>query len=365
MVDWRDKLQTYGSGLKAYERHLSALAMIGGFGFDCLTYGRVDHAVTQTLLLVYIAVAGATILLLQYLETHDEFVSPWVPKLRGLLPAVTQFAFGSLWSAFLVFYARSGVLVSTWPFFLILLAIFIGNELLRSYHSRLIFTAILLAFALISYAIFMVPVFTHTIGVRTFLCSGAAAMGVFAVFLWGIFVLGRARFRAAARPLLAGSLAVFVAINGLYFLGVLPPLPLAMQKSGVYTSIERAGGRYFVKGEMQAWQTWLGEPYRIHVEKGDSVYLFSAVFAPIRLSTRVQHVWQRYDTAEKRWVTVLTKSYRIFGGRKKGYRGYTRKVDPQPGLWRVDVQMVDGRLIGRTKFVVLRGKPSSVTTVAE
>ena len=363
MINWRGTLRRYGSQLKTYERHLSALAMIGGFVFDSLSYGRLDHAVTQTLLLVYIAVAAATILLLQYLETHDEIQKPWAVKLRGLLPAVTQFAFGSLWSAFLVFYARSGVLASSWPFFFILVAIFVGNEVLRSYHSRLIFTSILLAFALLSYAIFMVPVFTHTIGVRTFLCSGLAAAGVFTLFLWGIHTLGRARFTTARRPLLIGSLAVFAVVNGLYFLDVLPPLPLAMQNTGVFTSIRHVGPRYYVKGEMQSWKTWFGEPYRVHIKKGDEVYLFSAVFAPIRLSTRVRHVWQRYDEAEERWVTVLTKSYRIFGGRKNGYRGYTQESDPKPGLWRVDVQTVDGRLIGRTKFEVIRGKAAGVITV--
>lgn len=365
MIDWRGKLQAYGSGLKTYERHLSALAMIGGFVFDSLSYGRLDHAVTQTLLLVYIAVAAVTILLLQYLETHEEYQSAYAVKLRGLLPAATQFAFGSLWSAFLVFYARSGVLASSWPFFIILLAIFIGNEVLRSYHSRLIFTADLLAFALLSYAIFMVPVFTHTIGVRTFLGSGVAAAGVFFVFLCMTYFLDRARWRLVRRPLLIGAVAIFAVIDGLYFLDVLPPLPLAMQKAGVYTAAKKVGVQYFLRGEQQDWKTWFGAPYQVHVEKGGAVYLFSAIFAPIHLSTRVQNVWQRYDETEKEWVTVLTKSYHIFGGRKKGYRGFTRVVDPSAGLWRVDVQTVDGRLIGRTKFTVIRGKGGTVVSLTE
>lgn len=365
MVDWREKLHVYGSGLKAYERHLSALAMIGGFAFDCFAYGRVDHAVTQTVLLIYLIVAGGTILFLQYLENRPDLFGAWTGRVRGLIPAATQFAFGSLWSAFLVFYARSGVLVSSWPFFLILLAIFVGNEVFRSYHSRLIFTSSLLAFALLSYAIFMVPVFTHTIGVRTFLGSGLAAMGVFGLFLWGLATLGRERWRAARKPLLGAALGVYAALNGLYFLDVLPPLPLAMQKSGVYAAIRHTGGRYYVSGEMQSWKTWFGEPYRIHIGKGEPVYLFSAVFAPIRLSTHVQHVWQHYDRQERQWKTVLTKSYRIFGGRKNGYRGFTLKTDPAPGLWRVDVQTVDGRLIGRTKFVVLRGRAKAPLTTVE
>ena len=106
-------------------------------------------------------------------------------ELRGVLPSATQFAFGSLWSAFLVFSARSGVFVASWPFLLILAGLFIGNEVFRAYHSRFIFTSVLLFFALLSYAIFMVPVFTedcrhaHLRGQRH--CSDGGILSVHAI----------------------------------------------------------------------------------------------------------------------------------------------------------------------------------------
>ena len=71
-----------------------------------------------------------------------------------------QFALGGLWSAFLVFYTRGAVLAASWPFLLVLAAIFIGNELFKKYHSQLVFTAVLYFFALFSYAIVTVPIFT-------------------------------------------------------------------------------------------------------------------------------------------------------------------------------------------------------------
>jgi hypothetical protein len=350
-----EKLKGYGSQLKAYERHISALAMIGGFVFDSFSYGRVDHAVTQTLLLVYIAVAAGTIIWLHFLESRPHLDGAFSTKLRGLLPAATQFAFGSLWSAFLVFYSRSGVLASSWPFFLILVAIFVGNEVFKSYHSRLIFTSVLLAFALLSYAIFMVPVFTHTIGEITFIGSGLTAAAVFLLFLRALDKLGQERWSSVRWPTLGGALAVFAAVYGLYFLDVLPPLPLAMQKAGVYTSVKHVGTLYYAQNEAQSWQTWFGAPVVVHADKGDPVFVFSAVFAPIKLATRVQHVWQRYDETEHEWVTVQKRSYEIVGGRENGFRGYTRRIGPRPGLWRVDVVSNDGRLIGRSEFKVVRG----------
>jgi hypothetical protein len=368
MSDWVEKIKGYGSQLKAYERHLSALAMLGGFGFDNLAYGRVDHSATQTLLLVYIAGAAITIALLHYLESRPEIDGKFVTRVKGLLPAATQFAFGSLWSAFLVFYARSGVVVSSWPFLLVLVVIFVGNEVLKSYHSRLIFTTVLLAFALLSYAIFMVPVFVHRIGQTVFICSGVASAAVYILYLRLLDAMGRERWRTVRWPSIGGATAVFAAVFGLYFIGVLPPLPLAMQKAGIYQSVKHIGPVFYVTAEDQSWQTWFGAPAVMHVADGDKLYMFSAVFAPIQLNTRVQHIWQRYDDGKGEWRTVQTRSFAIVGShRNGGYRGYTIKTDPQPGLWRVDVESVDGRLIGRTRFEVVRGKPDKamVTTAVK
>ena len=61
-------------------------------------------------------------------------------------------------SGFCVFYIRSASLTSSWPFLLAMAAVFIGNEYMRRYHARLVFSALLLFFALYSYAIMLVPV---------------------------------------------------------------------------------------------------------------------------------------------------------------------------------------------------------------
>ena len=350
--------------LKPYERHLSAAAMVGGFGFDSVSYGRLDHPVTQTLLLVYLSVAGISIVWLHYLHATPEGEG-FAAKLRGFLPSATQFAFGSLWSAFLVFYARSGVLVASWPFLLILAGIFIGNEVFRAYHSRLVFTSVLLFFALLSYAIFMVPVFTKTVGMLTFVVSGIAAMAVFFLFMRLLNWVSAARLGEVRWQIVLGVVAVFGAVNGLYFLNVLPPLPLAMQKAGVFHSVKRLGPVYYAMGEQQSWKTYFGVPPVMHVQPGEPLFVYTAVFAPIRLSTNIVHRWQRYDDAKKQWVTKETKRFVITGGRENGYRDYSKRANPQPGSWRVDVDTVDGRLIGRVEFAVVKGPSNSanLTTV--
>jgi len=373
--------------LKAYERHISAAAMIGGFAFDNLTYGRVDHAVTQTLLIVYIGVAALAIALLHWLESHDEWQHVVVRKLRAYLPALAQFVLGSLWSAFLVFYARSGTVAASWPFLVVLAAIFIGNEIFSKYYARLIFTTTLLFFALISYAVFMVPVFTHTIGMLTFMLSGGAATLLFAGFLWLLGKLARARFGEVKWKIAGCGLVVYVALNGLYFLNVLPPLPLAMQTSGVYQAVckvparnkiaprcvgassdmdlPRTGRLYYAAlEEPQSWTTWFGLPRTVHIEPGKPVVVFGAIFAPVNLNTSALYVWQHYDEVSKQWQTTQKLELGLRGGRDKGYRGYTFRTNPDPGSWRVDFVTVDGRLIGRVSFTVEKSAaPQPLKTV--
>jgi hypothetical protein len=367
--------------LKAYERHISAAAMGGGFIFDNFAYKRVDHPVTQTLLIAYLGVAALSIILLHWLEAHEAWQSRFVRNLRSYLPALTQFVLGNLWSAFLVFYARSGTIAASWPFLIVLGAIFLGNEVFKGYHARLVFTTMLFFFALISYAAFMVPVFVHAIGQTVFLLSGVAAVLVFCGFIWILGKLGVAQLGEVKWQIAVGACAVYAVINGLYFLEVLPPLPLALQKSGVYQSIcrvpARDGGQvrcvgrpladnlgydgtlhYRAMEEPQPWTFWFGAPPVVHIEKGGPVVVFGAVFAPIALNTTTYHVWQRYDDEHGAWRTVQRVDQSLHGGRDKGYRAYSYKSNPAPGLWRVDFQTIDGRLIGRTTFKVERGQMS-------
>lgn len=77
---------------------------------------------------------------------------------------------------------------------------------------------------------------------------------------------------------------------------------------------------------------------------------FTAVYAPTGLRQPIAHVWRR----EGRVVSVVRLSP-VSGGRREGYRTYSRKVvmpaDPG-GRWTVDVVTDAGQLIGRLRFTV-------------
>jgi hypothetical protein len=348
--------------ISRHERSLSAASMIGGFAFDNYAFRRIDLPNTQLVFIGYLSVAAVSMLIMHLLAERVANGKEW-PRWRAILPFATQFALGGLWSAFLVFYSRSAVLTASWPFLMVLVAIFLGNEIFKHYHSRLAFAAVLFFFALYSYAIVTVPLLTHSVGVLNFLLAGGVALVIFFALMRVVAGLGPQEWRATRVQVGIGTVLVYALMNIFYFAGVLPPLPIALSAGGAYHFVQKKGPVYEAQGEPQSWLTRFGATPVLHLAAGQPLYAYSAVFAPIKLNTTVQHRWQHYDTKAKGWHTVSTVSFKIVGGRDNGYRGYTITHHTAPGDWRVDVDLPDGHIIGRLNFTVVSVPASVVTQV--
>ena len=343
--------------MSRYERSLSAAAMVAGFVADQIFFERVDLWQTQAVFASYVGICFFSITLLHAIEARaDRGIAR--PRWRSVLPIATQFALGGFWSGFLVFYGRSAVLGASWPFILLLAVILIANEVLSRYHERLVFTVVLFFFALYSYTIFALPILVGTISTLVFLASGVVAVGIFALFTILLRVVGRERFLNDVWRIRVGAFAVLIIINIFYFTNILPPLPLAAKAAGVYHSVVRDGAVYTAQEEragswyLGPWRALFGGAPTLSVVPGESLYAYSAVFAPVALATTIVHQWQHYDEGSKEWITLAAISFPINGGRDGGYRGYSAKANPAPGQWRVNVETADGRLIARVRFSV-------------
>ena len=335
------------------ERHLSALSLAGGFAFDSWAFGRIDRPETQAVFIVYLLVAGITIAVMHGLESRPEGRKP-SERTRTILIFVTQFALGALLSGFCVFYIRSASLTSSWPFLLAMAAIFIGNEFLRRYHTRLVFAALLLFFSIYSYAILLVPLVLAQIGSVPFLISGAIAVGIFFVYMQALARLGHERYRGARMQIAAGMVIITILLNAAYFLRILPPLPLVLTDAGIYHGAKRVNGDYQVleEDEPPEWQALFGSYPIMHIQPGAKLYLYNSVFAPGGLQTHIVHEWLRMDPKQG-WVVQQRIPVQIEGGRDGGFRFYTVKTAPRPGQWLVRINTIDGRSVGRVRFAVV------------
>ena len=340
------------SWARKHERQISALSLAGGFAFDSWAFGRIDHAATQAAFIVYLLVAGITIAVLHVLESRPDGRKP-ADKTRTTLIFITQFALGCLLSGFCVFYIRSASITSSWPFLLGMATIFIGNEYMRRYHARLVFSVLLFFFTLYSYAILLVPVVIGRIGQIPFLASGVIAVVIFFFYMQALARLGHERYRGARMQIFAGMVLITVFLNLAYFLRVLPPLPLVLTDAGVYHEVKRAGGNFQATQEEEPpeWQALFGGHDILHIQKGAKLYAYNAVFAPRGLRTRIVHDWQWLKPG-KGWQSQQRVPVDISGGREEGYRFYTTKTAPRPGQWQVNIMTGDGRSVGRVRFEV-------------
>lgn len=339
-----------------YEHHLGVGALVVGFAFDLIIADRPDSVGNNLLLLFYLVVAAVLIIVLNRREMRRKEAEHSTEPLFLLL--ALQFCFGGLASNLLVLYGRSGTLAVNALFVAFLVALIFGNEYLRNRYAQLRFNIGVYYILLLTYLLIAVPVFiTHTIGTWTFILTGLISLGCIAAFL---AVLSVVVFRRKEPSKIFGVstlvLGIFLAFNLLYFLNIIPPVPLSLKDIGVYHSLlKRSDGNYVALYEPAAWwQPWRNTNPTYTLGVGESAFCFSSVFAPTNLSVPVYHRWEKFSEAGGSWQTQALVAFPVSGGRADGYRGYSVKSALTPGAWRCNVETQGGALIGRTGFDVVQ-----------
>lgn len=343
-----------------YEHHLGVGAMLVGFAFDVVLAKRPDSVVDNLLLMGYLVLAAGLIVVLNRRQMRLP-TGRQAATLKNAEPLflllILQFCFGGLASNLLVLYGHSGTLAGSALFLGILAALIIGNEYLRSRYTRLRFNIAVYYFLLLTYCVIAVPTFvTHSVSTWAFLFSALVSVGVMAGYtflLWNM-VLKHGNARGLPDTIIITA-TIFALMSGLYFLDVIPPVPLSLKSAGVYHSVLRqSDGAYLAAYEPAPWWEFWEDTSGIYtLGTVDSAFCFSSVFAPAGLSTAVYHRWEYYDAAAGAWQTAARVEFAIAGGRSGGYRGWTMKSALAPGAWRYDVETASGALIGRVSFTVV------------
>ncbi len=337
--------------LKWHEKFISPLTLLIGFTLDNFALKRVDLFWGNVLLFSYLAVAAVGIVVFHLIKS-GRWRGRFFLKIVPFIPAAIQFGFGGLFSGFVILYSHSAAYATSWIFVVILAALMIGNERFRQYYTQFAFQASVLFVALVTFMIFFLPVVTGKIGTMMFIASEAIAIGITIAFVRSFSLAAPEVFNEAKWALRKSVASILLIFNILYFTNAIPPLPLSLKEAGVYHDVRRAGDVYQLEAEPLEWyQKYLNYNTTFHKAPGERIYVFTAVFAPTKLSTTIEHHWQRYDEVEKAWKEISSVAFAIQGGRDGGYRGYTILDNAEPGNWRVNVE-TGGKLVGRVSFAV-------------
>lgn len=343
---------------------LSSVSLVGGFVFDAVTLKRIDMFWENFWVVVHLLAVALCIFWIGREQSFAPTREAWVPKIHTWFINVLQFSFGGLLSTFMVFYFRSGTFWVSWPFYLLLAAAFIANEKLKSRYARRDFQLGLFFLSLFCFMIFILPVVIRSMGRLVFLLSGALSLLLWWLFVRFLRTRAKEDFSDHPATVVASTAVIFIVINVLYFMNVIPPLPLSLQDASVHHSITRtADGAYLLQSERQGWLGFFRLVPRFHTAPGVPIYFYSAVFSPTSLNTEIVHEWQTYD-GRRGWITADRIGLSVRGGRDGGYRTYSVKSGIKPGAWRVNVETPTGAILGRYRFNVLSqsGEPPTFET---
>ncbi|MGH9867974.1 MAG: DUF2914 domain-containing protein [Candidatus Polarisedimenticolia bacterium] len=358
-------------------RHRHAMAEIAiffaaGFLFDILTLSRIDDVVTLVQQGVYLVLLGALMIMDERYRAGLGAPPRWLAKAWRFSEDAIHFLFGSMLSAFTIFYLKSSSGFSSILFMSILGALLVANELPRVRERGPVVRFALLSLCVTSYGALLLPVVLGSIRTWMFVAAVLLACGAIA---WCVRALSRwtgdapSVHRRVARPALGMQAILLVA----YFAGAIPPVPLSAQFIGIYHEVippaaqetteggdPPAGRTYELRHERPWWKTWHKGDQDFAARPGDVVHCFARIFAPrgFRDAIYIHWLWK----GQNGWQDQGRAQLDIIGGRGAGFRVFGTKKNYQPGRWRVEIETDDGRDIGIIDFDLFENLSSGERT---
>lgn len=339
----RQHIEKAKNFFETYDRYIGFGALLLGFTIDNLTLTRIDQWLDILIITSYLTLAGIVILLLNIFP--NRFFSNW-------LPFVLQYAFGGLFSGFVVFYSRSASLFASWPFLVMLAILLLGNEFFRERYKRTAFQLSIYYIAIFTFTIFYVPIFVKEISDQVFILSGVASLLIMGLIL-RLMTLAASGISRSIYIARVSILAIFALFNVLYFTNIIPPIPLSLKEFDIYYNVTHEGDTYTVYEADIPWYS-LTNRSKYYFTPSSSLYAFSSVFAPTDITSDIVHVWSFHNPVTEDWEVRDTITFPITGGRDGGFRGYSIKDKLEEGKWRVEVENKRGQVLGRKKFTVIQ-----------
>jgi hypothetical protein len=331
------------------EKWLTPTALIGGFVIDNVTLRRSDLLMENLLLAFYFVVVFAGVLFFHVFEQRKKRTISHNEK-QSIIFLITQFAFGGLFSSLTVFYIKSASLFASWPFLLLLFGGMIATEYFKKHFTQFVVQLATLYVLLFTYLIMVTPLFVRAINVWVFLLSGVLSLIVIVAYIFVFQGFVPALFEYKQKYVLYVVGGIYVLMNVFYFTNIIPPIPLALRDSGVYSSIQKKENTYLFS-DFKSKFSIRDFKKEYTVPANSPVYFYSAVYAPIKFQQKIVHEWQKKNQKGE-WVTVSVVDFSIFGGSDTGYRGYSISSRVTKGEYRVLVKTERGQVLGGENFLI-------------
>ncbi len=281
----------------------------------------------------------------------------WIQKVFHYREYLMHFLMGILLNSYTIFYFKSASALHSFVFIFLLMALLTINEFKRFGKSQARVHVAFWSLCLISYFVSLVPIVLGFIGHIPFTIAVMITLAIY----WGYQKWVSRALQGRTDLVRSHLLIPFASIQAVFVLfyvfEVIPPVPLSVSYMGIYHDVKKSNGEYQLSSMRPWWKVWQKADQEFLARPGDSLYCFVRVFSPTRFSDQLQIRWLKHE-GRRGWVSQDSILMPVLGGRDDGYRWFTRKTNYSPGEWRVQIETMNGREVGRTKFTVIEDSSS-------
>ena len=345
------KVNRFRAFIRKHKKSAPVIFFILGFTWDSLTLGSVDRLYDQIIISLYLVSLSGSLYLFN-LAGDDTWKGTFLERFEDYFPLAIQFFIGGLCSAYVIFFSRSVSFTKTVSFFIILVILLFANELLKKRISNKYLQFGTYFFVNFTFFTFFIPVIVNTMNTFVFIISGGISLS--STLFLATFIYSKSpstRKELNRTKLINLILIIYASINIFYFFNLIPPVPLAMEEGIVAHNIDKRNGSYEVT--YQESGIFSAFDRETKYKPGDSLFIFTSIFAPADLKKKINHHWQWKNPGTEKWETSDKIEFEITGGRDGGYRGYTYKTNLLEGKWKVDVTTSNDLILGRINFNVM------------
>jgi hypothetical protein len=346
--------QVKNNFLNFYQRH-EVLVSIGvfvfGFLFDIFTLGRIDDFLNLAQEGFYLLLLGALLVAEIKVKTGSLKIQGKLEKFWNYHNLIVHFLFGSLLSAYTIFYYTSASAFTGFLFISLLAGLMLANEFQAFQKVGLPVRVILYSICVLSYFAFLYPIILGRVGPLPFWLGFLSSLALMTL-IWQLNFKIESSKELLHRQVLFPSLFIHLFFLGGYYFSFIPPVPVAVKKIGVYYGVVKVNGQYQGKHLRSPWKPWQKGSQDFYTRPGDKVTVLLSIFSPTHFQDKVFLRWW-YNHPQAGWRLEDTIPLTILGGRDEGFRGFGSKQNYSYGPWKVIIETSDGREVGRINLEIL------------
>lgn len=316
---------------KFFKKYKSLGLFILGLLFDLVTLGRIDrtfYLFQHALFLLIIFTLFA-----KYPAEHMRSQIFSIKKIAFAPIDIMQFFYGSLLSHYFYFYFRSSSFL-TWIFLILITLLLLLNELAYERKWYVSFKIFLFPFCTLAYFVYLVPILLGTIGIGEFYLS-IMLFFVFMVLLPYLFI----QQKLLARKLWLTSIIVLCLTLFFYEQKLLPPVPLHVTKSGVFTTATSFKESLVMSAKkIEHWRK-----VKIAFSADSKIFYIAKIFSPSNFKDQLYLEWK--TKKNDGWFLQDKIIFAIEGKEDGDYRGVAWKENWGPGEYQITLITEDGRIL--------------------